>query len=171
MVRRKAGRPHLDFFADSDRYAVALLDGMLAHEWGTAYACAVGVAALMIGKPDERAAAAFKFKDGRRYLAIKWYRRKTIAGAGAATLRGFAMTLLGKQRRCRTNYEGVWRRWMASAWMATIGARDRERAKAAVLERASAVDEAEFARLVLWPMIDARFSGQFCSTPADSVFI
>jgi hypothetical protein len=80
----------------------------------------------------------------------------TSPGASAATLEGRAATLREKLRRYRSEEEAIWRRQMASAFMVTLGARDRERCKAAVLERCQQIGENEFARTVLWPMIDAK---------------
>jgi GAF domain-containing protein len=47
--RACAGRPTLPFRNDPDRYAVALLDAMLALEMGSERACAMGIAALQVG--------------------------------------------------------------------------------------------------------------------------
>jgi hypothetical protein len=47
---------------------------------------------------------------------------------------------------------------MASAFMIVIGRRPREDAKSAIVARAGSVGEAEFARWIMLPMLDAKFS-------------
>jgi hypothetical protein len=145
----------LVFQEDSDRYAVALLDAMLALEMGSERGCAVAVATWLVG---------VEFYGPHRpsaFAVTGWAINRTEARASAGTLEGKAATLRIKQRRCRSPAEGHWRKVMAEAFMLTIGARDQAAAKAAVLQRAGTIGEAEFALTVLWPMIDARFSGQF----------
>ena len=100
-------------------------------------------------------------------------------------LEGLALTLRSKQRRIGNRatktldpterwvarlIEINWRRVMGSAFMLALGAQDRIAAKQAILQRAETVGEGEFARTVMWPMVDAKFdalpefSGNFVST-------
>lgn len=136
---------------DPDRYAVVVLDAMLALRIGSERACTTFVASWQVGVEGDPPI------PGR----WQWLRFLTKPGAHAGTLEGRAASLREKQRRCRSAEEATWRRWMASAIMATVGTRDPESAKTVVLERAERVGEGDFARRVLWRLIDARFSGQF----------
>ena len=141
------------FLRDGDRYAVALLDAMLALEMGSERACAMGIAAWQVGiEADTPRARA----DGR--VVTSWERYRTQMGSLAATLRGKESTLRVKQRRARSAEEGAWRTAMASAFMLVLGARDPEAAKSAIIARAEFVGEGEFARHFMLPMLAAKFS-------------
>ena len=71
------------FLRDGDRYAVALLDAMLALEMGSERACAVGVAVWQVGiEADPPRVSA----DGR--VVTNWERERTQKGSQAATLGG-----------------------------------------------------------------------------------
>jgi hypothetical protein len=154
--QRSAGRPTLSFFDDPDRYRVGCLDALLALGIRSESACARALAALDVAIEGGEGKLA---PDGR--LVTTWERFRTRAGATAATLDGRASTLREKQRRCRSPEEANWRRAMSSCFKVALHPRDRLRAKAGVLTLATVVGEGDFAQRVLWPMIDARFSGQF----------
>jgi hypothetical protein len=143
------GRPPRPFQSDPDRYAVALLDAMLALEIGSERACAIAVAAWQVGIPLEE-------QPDR----ITWANAPTLGGSMAATLAGRADTLRGKQRRHCCEDDAAWRRAMANIFMLALRARDRARAKQAILQRADMVDEGEFARTVIWPMVDHKFGAE-----------
>jgi hypothetical protein len=51
---------------------------------------------------------------------------------------------------------------MANAFRLALGARD-EAVKPAILQRAEAVGESEFARAVIWLMVDAKFGSKGAS--------
>jgi hypothetical protein len=152
--RRSVGHPPLSFSDDPDRYRVACLDALLALGIGSERACARALAALDVAIED----GAEKFApDGR--VVTTWKRFTTRVGATAATPDGRAETLREKQRRCRSPEEANWRRAMSFCFKVALHPRDRLRAKAGVLTLATVVGEGDFAQRVLWPMIDARFSG------------
>jgi hypothetical protein len=154
--RPRVGPPRLDFYNDPDRYAVALLDAMLALEMGPERWCSEGVAGWMCGIEFF---GPFKLKKLKKYpghIAASWPRNRRRDNAG--TLDGKAATLRIKQRRCRSIAEAVWRKTMASAFMLVLGGRDREAVKPVILQRAAAVGEGEFAKRVMWPMVDAKSS-------------
>lgn len=151
--RPRAGRPQQNFRDDPDRYAVALLDAMLALEVGPERACAMGIAAWQVGIEGDPQRVS---SDGR--VVTNWERWRTRMGALAATLRGKEATLRAKQRRIRSAEERTWRAAMASAFMLVLGARDPEAVKATVLARAQSVGEGEFARWFMLPMLAAKFS-------------
>jgi hypothetical protein len=154
--RPKAGRPLLDFRNDPDRYAVALLDAMLALEMGPERWCSGGVAGWMCGIEFF---GPFKLKKLKKYpghIAASWPRNRRRDNAG--TLDGKATTLRIKQRRCRNIAEAVWRKVMAGAFMLVIGARDQEAIRPIILQRATAVGEGAFAKRVMLPMVGAKIS-------------
>lgn len=96
-----------------------------------------------------------------------WLQKPTLLGARAGTVEGCADSLRKIQRRYCSLGEATWRRCMASAFMIVLGARDRERCKAAVLERCQRIGEDEFARKWLWRMIDAKIDAKTnVETPA-----
>jgi hypothetical protein len=159
--RSRAGRPPQLFPRDPDRYAVALLDALDTLEAGSGRACAAAVTAPLLD-------------------VLQTYSRRPTTG-----LEGLALTLRSKQRRIGNRatktldpterwvaclIEINWRRVMGSAFMLALGAQDRIAAKQAILQRAETVGEGEFARTVMWPMVDAKFdalpefSGNFVST-------
>jgi hypothetical protein len=150
--RACAGRPTLPFRNDPDRYAVALLDAMLALEMGSERACAMGIAALQVGIE----AGSRRILNER--VVTNWHRKHTGPGSLAATLRGRESTLRAKQRRIRSAEERTWRTTMASTFMLVLGARDPEAVKAAVLARAQSVGEGKFAKHLMLPMLAAKFS-------------
>ena len=156
----RVGRPRLDFCNDPDRYAIALLDAMLALEMaGSERACALAVATWVVGLEAQP-------PQGSPPGLTTWVRRRkasrprldTRAGTTAGTLDGKAATLRIKQRRCRSVTEAGWRKAMASAFMLVFGARDQEVVKPIILQRAAAVGEGGFAKRVVWSMVDAKFS-------------
>jgi hypothetical protein len=153
--RPKAGRPPLRFRDDPDRYAVALLDALLALDMGSEYACSMGVAAWLVGLDGDPARVR---SDG--LTSTNWWRRRTRGGVSAGTLQGKAATLKQKRRRCRSLGEAAWRRAMAACFMLTIGARNPETAKPAILDRAASVGEREFAERVMLPMVAAKFTSK-----------
>jgi hypothetical protein len=140
---------------DPDKYVVACLDGLVAPGIGTEHACAMGVAALFVGikgRADTLSA------DGRVVTNWERFRRRSNAG----TLEGRVTTLRAKRRRYRSVDDLRWRAAMGAAFQAVFTGADQQQAKHVALAAAMIVGEAEFAREVLWRMIDARFFEQFC---------
>ena len=166
--RVRAGRPTLPFRNDPDRYAVALLDAMLALEMGTGRACAIGIAAWQVGIEGDAPRVS---DDGR--IVKNWERERTKRGSLAGTLEGRALTLRSKQRRCRSADESQWRKAIASAFMLALRAPDRGASKRTILERADGVGEREFARRVMVQMLEEKllptpspeFPSNFVSRP------
>jgi hypothetical protein len=152
--RPKAGRPLLEFRDDPDRYAIALLDALLALGMSSERACSLGVATWVVGlelnKPRPSPLG--------HHIITTWANKPTRSGATAGTLKGKAATLRIKQRRCRSAAEGAWRKAMGFAFMLVIGARDQKGVKPIILQRAAAVGEEEFAKRVMLPMVDAKFA-------------
>ena len=142
LPSRPVGRPSQPFKQDPDRYAVALLDAMLALEMGSERACALTIAAWQVGRQLEA-------RPGR----ITWAMTPTLPGAKAATLVGRANTMRGKQRRPCDLEDASWRTAMASAFMLALAAKDPEAAKPAVILRAKSVGENEFATRIMLPML------------------
>ena len=150
------GRPRSRLINDSDKYVVACIDGLMALDFGVEHACAMGVAALLVGITGE----ADRF-DGR-HVVTNWERYRTRAAPQMpATLEGLVSTFRDKRRRYRAADDLRWRTAMGAAFQAVFALTDQQQAKRAALIAAMTVGEAEFARAKLWPMIDARFSGQF----------
>jgi hypothetical protein len=145
----------LPLCSDPDRYAIALLDAMLALQLGTEHACAVGIAAQLVGVEGntERLSA-----DGR-YIITNWERYRTRAGAIAGTLEGRVATLREKRRRYQSTADVHWRTVMGAAFQAVLADLPSIKAKEIALLAAGMVEETEFARNTLFPMIDARISG------------
>jgi hypothetical protein len=141
------------FLRDADRYAVALLDAMLALEVGSQRACAMGVAAWQVGIEGDPPRVS---NDG--LVVANWERRRTRTGSLAATLRGRESTLRAKQRRTGSAEERAWRTAMASAFMIVLGAHGWVAAKPPIVARAESVGEGKFARCVMLPMLAAKFS-------------
>ena len=151
--RPRAGRPLRVFLQDADRYAVALLDAMLAIELGPERACALAIAAWEVGIEGNPPLVL----PGQ--VSTNWERRRTKMGANAATLEGRAATLRGKQRcRPRDPQDVIWRRAMGAAFMLVLQARDPETARPVILQRAESVGEGEYARRKMLPMLYAKFS-------------
>jgi hypothetical protein len=155
--QRNVGRPRLRLIDDTDKHAVACLDALVALEFGTEHACAMGVIALFVGIKGE---ADTLSADGR-HVVTNWERYRTRHGSNAGTLEGRAGTLRGKRRKYQSKADLHWRAAMSAAFRAVFTLADRQQSKCVALAAAMIVDEAEFARAKLWPMIDARFSGQF----------
>ena len=154
------------FLRDPDRFAVAMLDAMLALELGTERDCALAIAMLLVGVEGDPP------RDSGKMLVTNWERSRTVRGSTAATPEGRATTLRGKQDRCRSAVEGAWRSHMASAFMLAIGARDREMVKAAVVQYVMASGEPDPVRAIrfLWQMIDAKPTGNLLPEfPAKTV--
>jgi hypothetical protein len=120
---------------------------------GSERACAMGIAAWQVGIEGD---APWVSGDGR--VVTNWERSRTKAGSMAATLRGRESTLRVKRRRARSAEECAWRTVMSSTFMLVLRAREREAAKSAIIARAESVGEGEFARCVMLPMLDAKFS-------------
>lgn len=160
-VRRKVGRPPLALVADPDRYAIGLLDGMLALRRGSERDCSLAVVVWFIGvegnepKLIERAKGVFVLTNWKADRD----RPHTRPGANAATLDGRAATLRRKRRRYRKSVDLGWRSAMGSAFQIVLACPDPVAAKRLAILAASVAGEEEFAREKLWPMIDARFSG------------
>lgn len=161
---RPRGNQPYDFFRDPDRYAIALLDVLLADGAGSARDLSFAIAAWQVGIEAESPSGA----KHPGLVATHWLTKRTIPGARAATLEGRAATLRQKQaRKTIPTAQAEWRTTMASCFNIVFGARDRARAQAAVLERAATVGEQDFAWLVLCPMIGwspdtfARFSADY----------
>ena len=165
--RPQAGRPPQTFRNDPDRYAVALLDAMLALELGSERACALGIAVWQVGIE-----ATPRQIVSDRHVLTSWLRKPTRTGALAATLEGRALTLRSKQRRRCSGEDGAWRTAMASSFMLVLGACNLESVKSTILARAESVGEGEFAECVMLPMWVEKFaqtsapefSGNFAST-------
>jgi hypothetical protein len=165
-LQRGVGRPKFDFRRNRYRHAVALLDAMLALDMPVARrgkrlvaserACAKAVAVWLVGVEGD----AERLPPDHRHVVTNWDPNQTLRGATAATLDGCAASLREIRRRYCSLGEAAWRRCMASAFMIVLGARDREHCKAAVLERCQRIGEDEFARTVLWPMIDAKIDAK-----------
>jgi hypothetical protein len=140
------------FLQDPDRYAVALLDALLALEAGSERACAMAVVAMRIGvegNPQHRAGGS---------VVTNWECKPTRKGSRAGTLEGAAVTLRQKRAHCGSPLEATWRTAMASAFMVVIGARNPEAARPVILQRAAAVGERRFAERVMLPMLVAKFA-------------
>jgi hypothetical protein len=150
--RPRVGRPAQPFLEDPDRYAIALLDAMLALEMGSARACAMGVAVWQVGSQADPP----RVLAGR--VVTNWERRRTRKNSTAGTLEGRAVTLRTKQRRSCTEQEGRWRVAMAKAFTLVLRARDPAAVKLAILAHAISIGEGEFAGRVMLPMLDAKFS-------------
>jgi hypothetical protein len=155
--RPKAGRPPQGFRHDPDRYAIGLLDAMLALGKGSRFDCARAVAVWLVGlEADEQHVSA----EHPGLMVTNWWADHTRPGATAATVKGKAHTLLKKQRRRSGPFERHWREMMAQAFDMVIRARDREAAaklKPIVFQMAAAVGEGEFADRVMLRMMDAKF--------------
>ena len=157
----RPGRPPQRFLDDPDRYVVALLDAMLALEMGSERACAVAVADQLLTVLETRRPRPTTGQEG---LALTLRSKQRRIGNRATK------TLHSKQRHFASLIEANWRRTMGSAFMLALCAADCAAAKQAILQRAEAVGEGEFARTVMWPMVDAKFgalpefSGNFVST-------
>lgn len=130
--RPQAGRPPQTFRNDPDRYAVALLDAMLALELGSERACALGIAVWQVGIE-----ATPRQIVSDRHVLTSWLRKPTRTGALAATLEGRALTLRSKQRRRCSGEDGAWRTAMASSFMLVLGACNLESVKSTILARAN----------------------------------
>jgi hypothetical protein len=120
---------------------------MLALELGSERACSIAIAAWQVGLQLDSQVGGW----------IAWAVSPTLKGATAATLPGRADTLRGKQRRTCSGSDAAWRTAVAGAFMLALGAREREAVKRAILWRAETAGEGEFARAVIWPMVDAKF--------------
>lgn len=153
------------FLKDPDRYAVALLNALVALRYGSERACALAIIVWEIGIEGVPPSLS---ESG--LVVTNWVREKTRKGSRAGSLRGRVTTLRAKRRRLRSRIEILWVRVMASAFMLALGARDREAARREILRRAASVGESKFARTVLLPMVEARFDappefpGKFVST-------
>jgi hypothetical protein len=154
------GRPRLCLIDDSDKYAVACLDALVALGIGTERACAMGITTLSIGITGE----ADRLSADGRHVVTNWEKLRTRRDShgNAGTLEGRTATFRTKRRRYRSPEDIRWRAAMSAAFRAVFEiADDPQRAKRIALFAAMTAGEAEFARARLWPMIDARFSGQF----------
>jgi hypothetical protein len=137
---------------------VACIDGLVALDVGTEHACAAGVVALLVGVKGE----ADRLSADGRHVVTNWERRRTRAAPQMpATLEGLVSTFRAKRRRYRAADDLRWREAMGAAFQAVFTVADQQQAKRVALAAATIVGEAKFARAKLWPMIDARFSGQF----------
>jgi hypothetical protein len=143
------------FLRDPDRFAVAMLDAVLALAAGSERDCALAIAVLLVGVEGDQPRP-----DGARTVT-NWLTDLTRRGAKAATPEGRASTLRVKQGRCRSSVEASWRKAIASAFMLAIGACDREVVRATVAKRVMASGEPDLARatLIVWRMIDAKLPG------------
>ena len=141
------------FLKDPDGYAGALLDAMLALRMGSERACAMGIAAMVVGVEGNPQRVS---GDGR--VITNWELGRTIRGSKAGTLEGRASTLRVKQGRIRSAEESRWRTTMASAFMLVLCARcDSEAVRSTIVARAESVGEDDFARRVMLPMLAAKF--------------
>ena len=152
--RRDRGRPTKFFSIRNDpaRFQIAMLDAMLALQWGSERACAAAIVAYLISfeasPPELRA-------DG--YVVTRW--RGTKPGA-AATIDGRVATLREKRRIYRSEIDLGWRTAMGAAFQAVLAVPDRGQAESiAMLAATMAGEEREHARLL--QLIAARFSGHF----------
>jgi hypothetical protein len=153
-----------EFLKDPDRYAVALLNALVALGYGSERACALAIVVWEIGV---EAAAPLPSESG--LVVTNWWREKTRTGSRAASLRGRETTLRAKRRRLRSRAEILWIRVMASAFMLVLRARDRAAAEREILRRAECVGEGEFARTVMLPMLDAKSGSLPPEFPSKSV--
>ena len=161
MVSRKTGRPvgrprkarqtraqkrEQKFLSDPDRFAVALLDAMLALEMGSERACALLVATMLVGveaKPSQICAE-------RPWLSLdEWWLNRTRKGPRSGTLEGRSATLRIKRARIRSLAEKVWRVNMASAIMLAITTRDRSAAAPLLFERGCKARDPDPLRVLL----------------------
>jgi hypothetical protein len=143
---------------DPDRYPVTLLDAMIELEMGSERACALGIIVQEVGWRGRPPEPSSKYPG----LVVTNWRQKTKPGVSKpATIAGRAATLREKRRRAPTDSKlpaGRWRRAMVWCFRVVLAARDRDSAKAAVTYWTILIGEGEFARNVLYKMIDAKFS-------------
>lgn len=162
---RRVGRPSLNLRADPDRYAIAYLDAMLGLRLASESACAKALAIWQLAKAGNPP----KLSVDRRHVITNWRgikdrpgeRDDLLPGARAGTIRGRVATFRNKRRHYRSPRDLEYRTRMSAAFRAVSASEiaDTEVAKWVALLAAALVGEEEFARRVLWPMIDARFSG------------
>lgn len=155
----RGGQP-LAFLEDPDRYWVALMDAFLALANDPEFSernAAIAAASWEVGQEGD---APRPSADHPGLVVTNWLRNVTRRRARAGTLDGRAATLRKKYRAACAPDEAAWRVAMAGCFMLAIGARvgrKPETAKAAILARAEAIGEADFAREVLFPMIASKF--------------
>ena len=129
---RPRGNQPYDFFRDPDRYAIALLDVLLADGAGSARDLSFAIAAWQVGIEAESPSGA----KHPGLVATHWLTKRTIPGARAATLEGRAATLRQKQaRKTIPTAQAEWRTTMASCfqhrvWRARPGPRPSRSARA-----------------------------------------
>ena len=116
------------FLGDPDRYAVALLDAMLALDMASERTCAMAIAVWSVG---EATASPRQSENPPGLILTTWDANLTLKGAKAATLEGRARTLRGKQRRIRSGTERAWRSAMERPWRDLITKRDSFRTRLA----------------------------------------
>lgn len=155
---RRYGRPDYDFLTDPDRYDVALLDAMIALEIGSERACAMGIAALEVGWPGRPPEHSAKYVG----LIVTNWRGGTKPGVTKpTTLAGRVATLRDKRRKTTSDPakpEGRWRRVMAWCFKAALATSTPDIAKAQIAHWAELIGEGDFARKVLFAMVDAKFA-------------
>jgi len=148
--RRDRGRPTKFFSIRNDpaRFQIAMLDAMLALQWGSERACAAAIVAYLISfeasPPELRA-------DG--YVVTRW--RGTKPGA-AATIDGRVATLREKRRTYHSGSDLAWREAMGAAYQAVLMLPNKDQAKHVALAAAQMAGEKG---THLSELIDARFSG------------
>jgi hypothetical protein len=142
----KRGRPSIAWTADPDRYAVALLDALLAFEMASERQCALLAAAMMLGARAEISIDALRYQPG---MIGEAYDKIFESGQSTASFEGRAASLRQKYRTKLDPAAAKWRIGMAGIFMLVIAAKDRERVRCEAVKRAVAIGEEAFVRDVL----------------------
>jgi hypothetical protein len=143
----RRGRPPVAWTKDPHRYAVALLDALLAFEMASERQCALLAAAIMLGERVEKISLdALNRHPG---MIGEAYDKAFGSGESTATFEGRAATLRQKYRAKCNPATAQWRIAMAGIFMLVIGAKDREKVKREALARAAEIGEEVFVRDVL----------------------
>jgi hypothetical protein len=149
---RRRGRPPYNFFIDPERFAIPFIDALTA---------------LGVSETDAFKAAAAQIVGVRLELRTVEPRRKQGRGSvpggtvisydqGTVTIAGKADTLRRKFKQPCLPEVAAWRRAMAHGFVLALTGKDRDRCTAKILELATSVGEASYARAVLLPMLEAK---------------
>lgn len=145
--RKNVGRPKLLLRNDPDRYALAIIDTMLALKMGNSERdCAIAIAAVLVGVEGPP-----KPSPDRYHEVTNWELFKTKIGSTAATLEGMAATLRAKRKRYNTDADLIWRTAMRAAFGAVFTLPEDQGISDA-MRAAAMVGESDFAQRVLRPM-------------------
>ena len=140
------GRPPIAWTADPDRYAVALLDALLAFEMASERQCALFVAAMVLGQRGEISPDTLHLYPG---MMGDSYKKIFGSGENTVTFDGRAATLRQKYHAKLDPAAAKWRSAMGAIFMLVIGAKDRDWGRCEALKRAVAIGEDTFVRDVL----------------------